>query len=71
MKCGIPQIKDVPDTMDLIHQETKRPNAPFGMAGAGEMPLSAPHASIINAICNACGVRITKLLHTPKRFWQV
>jgi aldehyde oxidoreductase len=65
--CGIPQIKDVPDTMNIIHQETKRPLGPFGMAGAGEMPLSAPHASIINAIYNACGVRITSLPAYPEK----
>ncbi|HEX3018566.1 MAG TPA: molybdopterin cofactor-binding domain-containing protein [Caproicibacter sp.] len=67
IRCGIPQIKDVPDNMVLIHQETKRPNGPFGMAGAGEMPLSAPHASIINAIYDACGVRITKLPAYPEK----
>lgn len=67
IKCGIPQIEDVPDTMNIIHQETKRPNGPFGMAGSGEMPLSAPHASIVNAIYNACGVRITKLPAYPEK----
>ncbi len=68
--CGIPQIRDVPDDMVLIHQETRRPNGPFGMAGAGEMPLSAPHAAIINAIYNACGVRITKLPAYPEKIKQ-
>lgn len=53
--------------MNIIHQETMRPNGPFGMAGSGEMPLSAPHASIINAIYNACGVRITKLPAYPDK----
>jgi aldehyde oxidoreductase len=66
-KCGIPRIMDVPDAMDLIHQETPRPNGPLGMAGAGEMPLSAPHAAIVNAIYNACGVRITKLPARPEK----
>ncbi len=65
--CGIPQILDVPDTMNIIHQETPRPLGPFGMAGAGEMPLSAPHAAIINAIYNACGVRVTKLPAYPEK----
>ena len=65
--CGIPEIMDVPDTMDIIHQETMRPLGPFGMSGAGEMPLSAPHAAIINAIYNACGVRITKLPARPEK----
>lgn len=65
--CGIPQIKDAPDDIEIIHQETKRPLGPFGAAGSGEMPLSAPHASIINAIYNACGVRITKLPALPEK----
>ena len=68
--CGIPQVRDVPDGMVLIHQETRRPNGPFGMAGAGEMPLSAPHAAIINAVYNACGVRITKLPAYPEKIRQ-
>ena len=66
-KCGIPQITDIPDDIELIYQETKRPKAEFGASGAGEMPLSAPHASIINAIYNACGVRITKLPALPEK----
>ena len=66
-KCGIPQITDVPDDIELIYQETKRPLADFGSAGVGELPLSAPHASIINAIYNACGVRITELPALPEK----
>lgn len=65
--CGIPQIKDVPDNITIIHQETKRPYGPFGMSGSGEMPLSAPHAAIVNAIYNACKVRITKLPARPEK----
>jgi len=65
--CGIPQIKDAPDEMVIIHQETKRPYGPYGMAGSGEMPLSAPHAAIVNAIYDACGVRITKLPARPEK----
>ncbi len=65
--CGIPQIKDVPDNIVLIHQETKRPNGPYGSSGAGEMPLSGPHAGIANAIFNACGVRIKHLPAYPEK----
>jgi len=65
--CGIPQVKDVPDEIILIHQETPRPLGPFGAAGSGEMPLSAPHASIANAIFNACGVRIKHLPAYPEK----
>lgn len=65
--CGIPEIEDVPDDIVLIHQETKRPLGLIGQAGAGEMPLSAPHAAIINAIYDATGVRITHLPAYPEK----
>ncbi len=65
--CGIPQIKDVPDNIEIIYQETPRPYGPYGASGAGEMPLSAPHAAIVNAIYNACGARITKLPALPEK----
>lgn len=66
-KCGIPNIKDVTDNIELIYMQTQRPYGPYGASGAGEMPLSAPHAAIINAIYNACGVRITKLPALPEK----
>jgi len=53
--------------MIIIHQETMRPYGPFGLSGAGEMPLSAPHAGIINAIYDATGVRITSLPAYPEK----
>jgi aldehyde oxidoreductase len=65
--AGFPFIKDIPDEIELIYQETPRPHGPFGAAGCGEMPLSSPHAAIINAIYNACGVRITKLPARPEK----
>jgi aldehyde oxidoreductase len=68
--CGIPEIEDVPDDIILIHQETPRPLGLDGQAGAGEMPLSAPHAAIINAIYDATGVRITKLPAYPEKILE-
>jgi aldehyde oxidoreductase len=65
--AGIPQIKDVPDDIVIIHQETPRPHGAFGAGGSGEMPLSAPHAAIINAIYHATGVRITHLPAYPEK----
>ena len=65
--CGFPKIMDAPDDMVIIHQETPRPNGPHGASGVGEMPLSAPHAAINNAIYNACGVRITRLPAYPEK----
>ncbi len=59
--CGIPYPKDVPDEMEILYLETPRPLGPFGAAGVGEAPLTAPHPAILNAIYNACGVRIFKV----------
>lgn len=66
-KAGIPYALDVPDEMVIIHQETPRPHGPHGAAGVGELPLSAPHAAIINGIYNACGVRIKHLPAYPEK----
>ncbi|NLJ26544.1 MAG: molybdopterin-dependent oxidoreductase [Deltaproteobacteria bacterium] len=65
--CGLPYIKDAPDTLNLIYVETPREHGPFGASGVGELPLTSPHAAIINAIYNACGVRITVLPALPEK----
>jgi aldehyde oxidoreductase len=64
--CGVPYIKDIPDDIEILYQETPRPLGPFGAAGVGEAPLTAPHPAILNAIYNACGVRITKVPALPQ-----
>ena len=66
-KAGFPQIKDIPDNIQIIYQNTPRPNGAAGASGVGEMPLSGPHAAIVNAIYDACGVRITKLPALPEK----
>jgi aldehyde oxidoreductase len=65
--AGLPFIKDAPDALVLGFLETPRPTGPFGAGGCGELPLYAPHASIINAIYHACGVRITQLPARPEK----
>ena len=67
LACGIPYAKDIPDKFDIIYVETPRPGGPFGAAGVGELPLTSPHAAIMNAIYNACGVRITHLPALPEK----
>ena len=64
--CGLPYCKDIPDDIEIIYQETPRALGPFGAAGVGEAPLTAPHPAILNAIYNACGIRITKVPALPK-----
>ncbi len=65
--AGVPYIKDIPDDFEIIYVETPRPDGPFGASGVGEMPLTAPHAAVINAIYNACGVRIRHLPAYPEK----
>jgi aldehyde oxidoreductase len=65
--AGFPFIKDIPDEIELHYQQTPRPHGTFGAGGCGELPLTSPHAAVINAIYNACGVRITKLPALPEK----
>ncbi len=65
--AGFPYIKQIPDDMEVIYIETPREHGTFGAAGCGELTLTCPHGAIINAIYNACGVRITKLPARPEK----
>ena len=65
--AGIPYIKDIPDDIELIYVESPRPEGVFGASGVGEMPLTTPHAAVINAIYDAVGVRIHKLPALPEK----
>jgi len=67
MGAGFPYINTIPDDMELIYVESPREHGPFGASGVGELPLTSPHASIINAIYNACKVRIKHLPATPDK----
>ncbi|KMY67669.1 aldehyde oxidoreductase [Desulfocarbo indianensis] len=65
--AGFPYAKQITDDIELIYVETPRPEGPFGAAGVGELPLTSPHAAIINAIYNACGARVTRLPARPDK----
>jgi aldehyde oxidoreductase len=65
--AGFPYIKQIPDNMEIFYVETPRPDGPHGATGVGELPLTCPHAAIINAIHKACGVRITRLPALPEK----
>jgi len=65
--AGIPQIKDIPDKFDIIHLVTERKKNPFGSSGASEAYQSSGHVAVINAINNACGVRVYELPALPAK----
>jgi aldehyde oxidoreductase len=65
--AGIPYIKDVPDDMEITYVESPRAAGPFGASGVGEMPLTAPHCAVINAIYDACGARVRELPARPEK----
>ncbi len=65
--CGIPTVDVIPDDINLIFQETPRKDGPHGSAGCSECYQSSGHMAVINAINNACGVRIYSLPATPDK----
>ncbi|WP_027400407.1 molybdopterin-dependent oxidoreductase [Anaerovorax odorimutans] len=65
--AGVPYIKDVPDDMTLIHLDGYDERGPFGSSGASEAFQSSDHVAVINAINNACGVRIYEIPATPAK----
>lgn len=67
LACGVPTIKDIPDDIRLIHVENRRPEGPWGSSGASEAYQSGGHVAVLNAIANACGVRIYELPATPEK----
>jgi aldehyde oxidoreductase len=65
--CGLPFIQDIPDDMEIIYNISPREHGPYGAAGVGEGPLTAPHPAILNAIYHATGVRLYAVPALPER----
>ena len=45
----------------------RRPTGPYGVKGVGEMTANSPIPAIVNAIYDACGVRVDSLPVTPEK----
>ena len=60
----MPTSLDLP-MIDTVIVEVANPGHPFGVRGAGEIPLVPPMAALANAIHNALGIRMSKLPMSP------
>jgi aldehyde oxidoreductase len=61
-----PMIKDCFEST-IITRETPRIGGPLGATGIGEMTMTSTAPAVLNAVYNACGVRIFKLPATPDK----
>jgi aldehyde oxidoreductase len=64
---GVPYIKDIPDEIKLIYNETYDKTGPFGSSGASEAFQASGHVAVLNAIYNACGVRVFEMPATKEK----
>ncbi|OGC74963.1 MAG: hypothetical protein A2145_00660 [candidate division Zixibacteria bacterium RBG_16_40_9] len=65
-KYKLMKSSDLPD-IKVIIVESPETTGPFGAIGVGEPPTLATAPAIINAIQDACGVRISNLPATPDK----
>jgi len=65
----IPTIRYMPEVHSII-LEYRTSEGPFGAKGIGEVTSIPTTPAILNAIYNACGVRLTQLPATPQRVLQ-
>lgn len=65
-KFRIPRAKDAP-RMEVITLDIPRKKGPFGASGTAEYADAPTAPAIMNAIANACGVRIRDLPATPEK----
>jgi CO/xanthine dehydrogenase Mo-binding subunit len=60
--------------IDTVIVEVANPGHPYGVRGAGEVPIVPPMAAIANAIYDAIGVRMNVLPMSPgnilKALWE-
>ncbi|MDR1509470.1 MAG: molybdopterin-dependent oxidoreductase [Synergistaceae bacterium] len=64
---GVPYAMDTPDDITVIHYERPDELGPFGSSGASEAFQSSGHVAVLNAIYNACGVRVYEMPATPAK----
>ena len=60
---------DIPELVTFL-VETDEPSGPYGAKAAGEVPIDGPAPAIVNAICDAVGIRAYRIPATPERVWR-
>jgi CO/xanthine dehydrogenase Mo-binding subunit len=65
-RYNIPTIRHMPQVYPIL-LEYRTSGGPFGAKGVGEVTTVPTAPAILNAIHNACGVRLTRLPATPQR----
>ena len=60
---------DMPEMVTIL-VPTDEPTGPFGAKAAGEVPIDGPAPAIVNAICDATGVRMYRIPATGERVWR-
>jgi CO/xanthine dehydrogenase Mo-binding subunit len=62
----LPGAAEMPE-IECVVLEVPSANGPYGVKGVGEMTANSPIPAIVNAIHDACGIRIDSLPVTPEK----
>lgn len=65
----MPRAADLP-MFEVARTVTPCPHNPLGAKGAGEAGTIAATACLVNAVCDAVGVRDIAMPLTPERVWR-
>ncbi|MBH9576755.1 xanthine dehydrogenase family protein molybdopterin-binding subunit [Inhella proteolytica] len=71
MDYALPRADDIPDIAVHTLPGTPCPHNPIGAKGCGEAGTIGAPAAVINAICDALGVKEMPMPATPFQVWQV
>jgi carbon-monoxide dehydrogenase large subunit len=69
MSYQMPRAADVPSFQTGFHV-TPCPHNPLGAKGVGEVGAIGAPAAVINAVCDAIGVKHIDMPATPEKVWR-
>lgn len=70
MDYGMPRADGLP-TFQLAFTHTPSTSNPLGLKGCGEAGAIGSPPAVINAVCNALGLRHVDMPATPEKLWQL